>query len=225
MSSISGVLSQRILFIRINRLCIAKGCVLNGCVPRKIHLKNTLKVYVLGLVSVVIPKNLLTIRLVLQRKPEQLFKRHTKTGTSAPLIVTYHPRFHNSSNITRKLFIYLYVEEQVTKVFTPAPFVSFRSSYSLRSHLVRAKVLPLIRGKRSSCCGKSSCEICFNIQETDTFQSFVTKEVYKINHHFHCDSKYVIYPISCKVCGLQYVGSTVDRFHLRTIMDYLRIVR
>ena len=56
-------LTQRILFITKNRLCIAKGCVLKGCVPRKMHLKNTLKVYVLGLASAVIPKNWLTIRL------------------------------------------------------------------------------------------------------------------------------------------------------------------
>ena len=44
------------------------------------------------------------------------------------------------------------------------------------------------------------------MQETDTFQSFVTKEVYKINHHFHCDSKYVIYLISCKVCAYSMLG-------------------
>ena len=32
-------------------------------IPRKMHLKNTLKVYVLGLASAVIPKNWLTIKL------------------------------------------------------------------------------------------------------------------------------------------------------------------
>ena len=100
-------------------------------------------------------------------------------------------------------------------MFTPAPFVSFTSGYSLRSHLLRAKVYPLIREKRSSCCGKSRRETCFNIQETHSFQSFVTKEVYKIDNHFHCDSKCVIYLISCGVCGLQYVVSTVDRFRLK----------
>ena len=99
-------------------------------------------------------------------------------------------------------------------MFTPAPFVLFRSDYTLRSHLVRAKVYPLIKEK-GSCCGKSRCQTCFNIQETDTFQRSVTKKDYKINNHFHCDSKCVIYLISCKVCGLQYVGSTVDRFRLR----------
>ena len=56
-------LTKRILFITKNRFCIAKGCVLNGCAPRKIHLKNTLKVYVLGLAGVVIPKKLLTMKL------------------------------------------------------------------------------------------------------------------------------------------------------------------
>ena len=82
----------------------------------------------------------------------------------------YHPRFHNLSNTIRKLFIYLYAEEQVKKVFIPAPFVSLRSGYSLRSHSVRTKVYLLIREKGTS----------FNIQETDHFQSFVTKKFTKL---------------------------------------------
>ena len=124
-------LTQRILFITKNRLCIAKGCVLKGCVPRKMHLKNTLKVYVLGLASAVIPKSSAypknQIRRVLESKPEQLFESRTKTGIGVPLVVTYHPRFHNLTNTIRKLIIYLYAKEQVKKVFTPTPFVSFRS--------------------------------------------------------------------------------------------------
>ena len=77
------------------------------------------------------------------------------------------------------------------------------------------KCIPCIREKGSSCWGKSRCETCFNIKETSTFQSFVTKKVYKINHHFHCDSKCIVYLLFCKVCGLQYVGSTFERFRLR----------
>ena len=37
----------------------------------------------------------------------------------------------------------------------------------------------------------------------------------KINHSFNCDSKCLIYLFSYKVCGIHYVGSTVDRFRLR----------
>ena len=115
----------------------------------------------------------------------------------------------------RKYFTFLYAEEKVKRVFIPAPFVSFRSGYSLRNHLVRAKVYPLIREKGTFCCKKSRCETCCNMKQTDTFESFVTKKVYKINHSFNCDSKCLIYLFSCKVCGIQYVGSTVDRFRLR----------
>ena len=49
----------------------------------------------------------------------------------------------------------------------------------------------------------------------DTIESFMTKEVYKINDSFNCDSKCLIYLFSRKICGIQYVGSTVDRFQLR----------
>ena len=94
--------------------------------------------------------------------------------------------------------------------------MSFRPGLSLRNHLlVRAKVYPLLREKRSSCCGKTRCKTWFNMKETNTFQIFFTKNVYKINHHFHCDSKCIVYVLSCKVSGLQYVGSSVDRFCLR----------
>ena len=32
-----------------------------------------------------------------------------------------------------------------------------------------------------------------NVEQTDTFESFVTKKVYKINHSFNCDSKCLIH--------------------------------
>ena len=144
-----------------------------------------------------------------------LIGRSGKKETGVPLIVKYHPRFHNLNNIIRKHFIFLYAEEQVKSVFTPAPFVSFRSGYSLKNHLVRAKVYPLVREKGTFWCGKSRCETCCNVKQIDTFESFMTKNVYKINHSFNCDSKCLIYLLSCRVCGIQYVGSTVDRFRLR----------
>ena len=73
----------------------------------------------------------------------------------------HHPRLHDLSRMIRKNFIYLYPEEQVKQVFTPAPFASFQSGFSLNNHLVLAKVYPWLREKGSSCCGKSRCETCF----------------------------------------------------------------
>ena len=91
----------------------------------------------------------------------------------------------------------------------------FRSGYSLTNLLLYSKVYPLSRAKGSLSCSKSKCETCFNIQEADTLGIFVTKEVFKIDHHFHCDIKCIVYLISWKLCGLHYVGLTVDRFRLK----------
>ena len=43
----------------------------------------------------------------------------------------------------------------------------------------------------------------------------MTKNVHEINHLFSRDRKRLIYLFSCRVCGIQYVGSRVDRFRLR----------
>ena len=40
---------------------------------------------------------------------------------------------------------------------------------------------------------------------------FQTKKQYKINHILNCNDKDLVYLLSCKICGLQYVGSTADR--------------
>ena len=97
----------------------------------------------------------------------------------------------------------------------PPHFVSFRAGFSLIKHLVRAKVYPYLCECGSSGCNKSRCQTCLNVNNTNVFQSFVTKESYKINHKFDCDSKCIIYLFSCKACGLKYVGSTVERFRFK----------
>ena len=53
-----------------------------------------------------------------------------------------------------------------------------------------------------------------NVSETNVFQSFETKEQYKINHQLNCNDKRLIYLLPCNVCGLRYVGSTTDKFRL-----------
>ena len=87
------------------------------------------------------------LRRVVETRQELLSEHQRKRGTVVSLVVKYHSRFHDLGRIIRKNFIYSYAEEQVTKVFTPIQFVSFRSGFSLRNHLVRAKAYPLLREK------------------------------------------------------------------------------
>ena len=92
--------------------------------------------------------------------------------------------------LSKKNLVFLYAKEQVKNIFTPPPFVSFRAG--LRKHLVRAKVWPLLREYGSSGCNKIRCQTCLNVGNPEVFQSFDTKESYKINNKFDCDSKCII---------------------------------
>ena len=71
---------------------------------------------------------------------DALFKRPDKKDTGVPLVMAYHPSFHNLSAIVRKYFTFLYAGEKLKRGFTPAQFVSFCCGYNLKNHLVRAKV-------------------------------------------------------------------------------------
>ena len=133
-----------------------------------------------------------------------------------PLVVTYNPFLCHLGQTIRKNLFLLYQDEEVKRVFTLAPFVSFRTASTLRTHLVRAKVYPADKrlfGSRK--CFRNRCQVCKNVVEKDIFQSFVDKKVYKINHRFTCSDKCLVYLLSCKVCGRQYTGQTVDEFRYR----------
>ena len=104
------------------------------------------------------------------------------------------------------------MNQKVKNVFTPGPIVSYRSARKISSYLVRAKLYPLERKVGSEKCGKSRCEVCLNIQETDTFTSTTTSESFKINHKLNCDDNCLICLFTCKCCGKQYVRETTDEF-------------
>ena len=56
------------------------------------------------------------------------------------------------------------------------------------------------------------CEVFLNIEERDTFTSTATGENFEINRKLNCDDNCLIYFLTCKCCGKQYVGETSDEF-------------
>ena len=64
-------------------------------------------------------------------------------------------------------------------------------------------------------CGNGRCNACKFIILGDKFTSCITGKTYSINYQLNCNSSNVIYLLCCKICGIQYVGSTTTRFRLR----------
>ena len=60
-------------------------------------------------------------------------------------------------------------------------------------------------------CDKNRCDLCKNhFVESRNFSSLKTGKSYSIRPNLTCDSKNVIYLVSCKRCQLQYIGSTTQ---------------
>ena len=102
------------------------------------------------------------------------------------------------------------------KGFSTKPMISFRSARKLSNYLVRAKMYPINRIVGSKNCGSKRCEVCVNVNERSTFTSTVTgEETFIINHKFDCNTRYLVYLLTCRKHKIQYVGQTVDQFRSR----------
>ena len=93
---------------------------------------------------------------------------------------------------------------------------AFRRPRNLRDLLVRAPLTVTSQkppGNRP--CGAAGCKTCPILTATDEFTSHTTGRVFKINFAASCKSSNIIYLITCRRCGQQYVGETGQPLHLR----------
>ena len=104
-------------------------------------------------------------------------QKSKKVEKEVPFVLTYHPLLSKLPSIIHRNLYLLYMNQEVKNVFTPRPIVSYRSAWKISSYLVRAKLYPLERKVGSEKCRKSRCEVCLNIQETNTFTSTITTKV------------------------------------------------
>ena len=107
------------------------------------------------------------------------------------------------------------MDDEVKRVFTPKPMISFRIARKLCSYLRRAKLYPTKRTVGSYKCGGKRYEVCIKVTETSTFTSTVTGETYIINHRFDYNERCLVYLLAYNKCKMQYVGQTTDQFRSR----------
>ena len=140
-------------------------------------------------------------------------------GERVPLVATYHPALNSLGKVARRLHPMLTNSEEHREVFPEPPLIAFRRCKNLKDILVRARLSNEGNGgtdkKGCSRCGKSRCQVCNVMSNSEHFHSNVDSREYRINYSFNCDSSNVVYLLECTVCGVQYVGSTCTPFRLR----------
>ena len=97
--------------------------------------------------------------------------------------------------------------------------MALRRPKNLHDYLVRAKLQPLFNSNQGNKgnvhCKSNRCNFCNYVIASSSFTGHTTKRSYHINYQLDCNSNNVVYLITCKVCGLRYVGSTSTKFRLR----------
>ena len=142
-------------------------------------------------------------------------RTNKRKNKGIPFVVTFCPKLKGFQNIINKQLYLPYMNDEVKRVFTPKPMVSFRNSSKISCYLVRAKLYRSERTVGSFRCGSKRCEVCKYITETDTLTSSVTGETYKTNDHLDCNDKCLAYLLTCNKCKKQYTGKTTDNFRGR----------
>src|SRR5579872_6995483 len=109
----------------------------------------------------------------------------TKTGQKLKRIIQNNPEFKNDKVL-----------------------VAYKQSKSLKQMLVSSKLEYKKKGSFKKCV-KPQCLMCVNnTKSTRTFSSKQNKRQFKIAQDMTCTTENLIYVITCRKCGIQYVGET-----------------
>ena len=129
-----------------------------------------------------------------------------------PLVVPHHPSLPPIRQITSANHHILHTSDCLQRAIPEEPMIAFRCPPSLRNLLVQTEVpptndssIPPIQHGMFRCT--SRCVTCQeHILESDSFKSHTTGAHHKIRGHITCTN--LIYLISCRICGIQYIGET-----------------
>ena len=101
------------------------------------------------------------------------------------------------------------------RTFPNPPMIAYRQPPNLRRTLVHAKK-PIKRPKRIVPgfvrCKNNSCKVCPYVVNSKNINSTTNNFQHKITGEFTCNTKGVIYILTCDKCNKQYVGQTIRRF-------------
>jgi hypothetical protein len=149
-----------------------------------------------------------------ENPPPVLTARETKEQRLT-FITEYNPQLPKITTILLKHKHILEDNEETHFLTATNPLVCYRRPRSIRDQLVRSNLTkqePTPNG--SGPCGHQ-CKNCKHMTPTTSFTSTVTKQTYKVKGTMNCDSKNLIYMITCKKCMIQYIGQTGNTLKTR----------
>ena len=142
---------------------------------------------------------------------------HPNWSESAGQKLADHELTHSQSHIWRQARCLKHWRAMVGSyphlkdAFPLPPLVAYRRPQNIRDKIVRSKIPGTpIRAKRiipgmKKC---NNCIICPFVRESKTVQSTASKCTVEINRPVNCQTRNILYCITCTKCSLQYIGES-----------------
>ena len=155
-----------------------------------------------------------------ERALERVNKHKNEGGRRPVFSIEYHPALPSLSKILNKHWRVMVEDPHLKEAFPQPPIVAYRRPSNLKEKLVRARVPPgYIRPKRKIIGMKKcpyNCLTCPYVQEGKIVKATATNFTQEIESAINCQTKNVIYCISCDKCLKQYIGETERTLALRS---------
>jgi hypothetical protein len=143
--------------------------------------------------------------------------------TRMTLTLEYNPANPDILGIINDSWDLLECSPKMNKLFEHKPMLAHKRAPNIRDMLVRAttnypsetdsnEVRFDCNAKR---CRRRNCPLCPKAPLQGHIKSHVTKESYRTTNNVSCETLNVIYCLTCKQCGKQYVGETKRSFRIR----------
>ena len=143
-----------------------------------------------------------------------------KTSSRIPLVITYDPSHKTIASTLHKYLPLLHSSQRCKEAIPEAPMVAFRRPRNIKDIIVSSSIK--VTSTDAPAKGFHPCNKCAACRHThegnvdplqhtatgSTFKSNVSGEQFTIYHPLSCLSTNIIYLITCRRCGKQYVGET-----------------
>ena len=141
------------------------------------------------------------------------------------LVTTYNPGFNGLNKVVTKNWDVLGKSCSTRAIHRTPILNAFRRPKNLKDLLVRAKLRSNLDPVPNSnkCLRPNSCRYCPKLNTDGRILCSASGRTYMCKYNVSCCSSNLIYCITCKRCGIQYVGQTKRELKMRFTTHFANI--
>ena len=208
-------------FLRIRRICSDREDFIRHCALKGQHFVR--RGYPVGMIGEAFLKALRRDRTSLMEP------KAVKETEAIPniLVTTYNPGFRGLKSVVEKNWDLLGKSCTTRAIYREQVIGAFKRPKNLRDHLMKAKLIPekspILLGTSNHCLRPNSCRYCPKLNTDGRILCSASGRTYVSRYSTCCSSSNLIYCITCKRCGIQYVGQTKCELKVRFAAHFLKI--